>query len=154
MADPVTLADFRSGMTAFQDSNVFSDDDVIFYLDIANRTVNADRWKELYAKGVMLQVAHYATLAALARKEMAMGGVGGIRAGAISSETGDMLSVTFDASSVMSDGAGQWNATVYGRQYWQLSQLFGAGPLQSGVPGPCDPIYAGAWPGPVGYGQY
>lgn len=143
MADPVTLGGFRAQLAAFADSTTFPDADVEFYLRIANGTVNADRWGDLYASGVCLLVAHYITLAAVNNHTNEMGGIGGLRAGPIASESGDKVSVSFATNAVTDPKAGDFNATTWGRQYWNLAMLMGAGPLQVGVPSPTDPVYVG-----------
>lgn len=129
----VTLADFRAARDAFADSVVFPDDVVNFYLPIALGAVSAERWGDAYTAGVCLVIAHYATIAAVDAQATEAGGVGGLRAGPIASESGDKVSVSFATTAVTDPNAGDWNATTWGRQYWQLAKLYGAGPLQVGA---------------------
>mgnify|MGYP005850182411 FL=1 len=50
--------------------------------------------------------------------------------GIVSSKSVDGASVSFDTSTGAEQGAGFWNVTVYGREYWQLIQMMGAGGVQ------------------------
>ena len=50
--------------------------------------------------------------------------------GIVSSKSVDGASVSFDTSTGSEQGAGFWNATVYGRADWQLIQRMGAGGVQ------------------------
>lgn len=75
-----------------------------------------------------LYTAHYLTFA----KSAAGGGNGGDNSGLgqVSSMSVDGASVSYDTSSSSEEGAGSWNLTAYGRELWQLIQLFGAGARQ------------------------
>ena len=50
--------------------------------------------------------------------------------GIVSSKSVDGASVSFDTSTGAEQGAGFWNQTAYGREYWQLIQMMGAGGVQ------------------------
>lgn len=50
--------------------------------------------------------------------------------GIVSSKGVDGASISFDTSTGTEEGAGFWNLTLYGREYWQLIQMLGAGGVQ------------------------
>jgi hypothetical protein len=144
----ITIADFRATIPSMADSARYPDPSVQMWLDNADRLVSAERWGSSFQMGACLFVAHFLTSMALSDSEAAAGGIAGIRAGAITSESGDSVSVSFDASSAMEDSAGHWNATSFGRQYLRFARMFGAGPVQVGAPAVgADLAQTGAWPG-------
>ncbi|WP_298032543.1 DUF4054 domain-containing protein [uncultured Desulfovibrio sp.] len=105
-----------------------------FHLVVAGKLLPAARWGELLDEGVGLYVAHQLTLELEARKST--DGTGGINAAA-GPVTGETKTVGSVSHSITRGGAtaqggalanaGQYNATVYGQQFWQLVQIVGAG---------------------------
>lgn len=55
---------------------------------------------------------------------------GALGQGIVSSKGVDGASVSYDTATGSEEGAGFWNTTVYGREYWQLIQGLGAGGVQ------------------------
>jgi hypothetical protein len=144
----ITIAEFRVTIPSMADSARFPDPSVQMWLDNADRLVNAERWGDNFRMGACLMAAHFLTSMALSDEEAAAGGIAGLRAGAIVSESGDSVSVSFDGSSAMEDSAGHWNMTTFGKQYLRFARMFGAGPVQVGAPSPgVDLSQSGAWPG-------
>lgn len=142
----VTVARFREVMkgTPFATSEVYEDPMVEFWLDVAEKVHDPLRWKTLLEKGICLYAAHHLVGDALANKEAERGGIGGLRSGMITSESGDSVSVSYDVSSVTEgESAGHFNSTVYGRRWYHLARLFGAGALVVGTGGGA----GNAWPG-------
>jgi hypothetical protein len=77
------------------------------------------------------------------------GGAGAMDSGPISSKSVGPVSVSFDPNIGTEDGAGSYNYTVYGRQFYHLMKIFGAGPIQVG---PVTPSPFGTpWLGPPPY---
>lgn len=150
----MTIAQFRASCGgAFKDSAVYPDPDVQFWLAAAKTLLVAERWggedSDLYKLGTQCFVAHYITVDALMTKEATMGGVGGLRAGPIASEGGDKVNVSFDMASVSEDGGGHWNQTVWGKRYYRLARMVGAGPVQVSAESGGDTVSASAWAGPI-----
>jgi len=128
-----TVQTFRESFPQFE---VFPDARVEFYLRPARKQLNPERWEDLLPEGLGLFIAHHLTLEAEAQK--AKDGTGGISAagGAIVAEAesksvggvSKSRSVTRAGNAATENPlAGQWNLTIYGRQYWQLVQIVGAG---------------------------
>lgn len=149
----ITIAQFRSALPMFADSGKYPDPDVQFWLDVADAQLlpRAERWANLLTLGMQMFVAHYITVDALMMAEGNMGGPMGIRSGAIASESGDKVSVSYDLTGTTEEGAGQWNQTVWGKRFWQLSQMVGAGPVQVSPESGGDNVSASAWAGPLFY---
>ena len=105
----------------------YPDATVAYWLGIAARLVSAERWAELADHGVALVTAHYL---AMSRPAGAGSGAPGQATGVVTAKTIDKVSVSYDVAIGSVDGAGQWNATSYGRQYADLAQMMGSGGLQ------------------------
>lgn len=144
----VTLTQFRAIYPIFEDSETYPEPQVQFFLDLADKTLNPDRWGESFSFGASLFVAHFITRYALAAKEAANGGVGGLRGGVVSSESGDSVAVSFSVSESMESDAGHWNGTEWGRQYIHFARMFGAGPMQVGAESGGANVSASTWAGP------
>jgi hypothetical protein len=48
----------------------------------------------------------------------------------VASKSVDGASISYDNATTAQEGAGFWNASIYGRELYQLMQLFGAGARQ------------------------
>lgn len=142
-----TIAQFRDAFPAFADSAKFTDPTVQFWLDVAAQQHNAERWGGMLDAGIMLYAAHHVAGDYQAGREAARGGTPGQRQGMVTSESGDSVSVSFDVSGTTEQDAGHWNSTIYGRRWYRLSRLFGAGPVQVGVGSGGDAALS-AWAGP------
>lgn len=142
----VTAASFRAVMTAFADQAKYPDPVVQFWLDLAYKRHNADRWGDLLDAGIQLYVAHELAL------DQASGGtaaaVPGQVTGNITSRSVGGVSYTRDISSATEPDGGYMNLTTFGLRWRNLVKMVGAGPLQVGTPGPEDLRYSQAWAGP------
>jgi hypothetical protein len=65
----VTLRQFRNMFPEFADSSVFLDEQVQPWLSLANQSLNPYRWRQYYARGVSLMVAHELALSRMAHNE-------------------------------------------------------------------------------------
>lgn len=149
-----SVADFRTAFPAFADDTIYPDAMVAAWLDLGQGMVN-DAWGQFCQLGIMLWAAHELAKMQEAAQQAAGGnpsGVGGI----VQSKSVGPVSVSYDTQLGQEEGAGQYNLTIYGRQYWQLAQLFGMGPIQHTLLGPSWRVGGGfagigtwtAWPGP------
>ncbi len=124
---------FREAFPQFT-AELVPDVRVQFHLTLAGKLLPAKRWDDLLDQGMGLYVAHQLTLELAALK--AQDGTGGIdaAAGAVTSETKTVGSMSHAVTRAGASGqgsalvnAGQYNSTVYGQQLWQLMQIVGAG---------------------------
>lgn len=147
----VTAASFRVAFPVFASEKTYASSTIEFWSGVGVLMVNADRWGALTDLGVMLYTAHNITLELMAAKGGINGAPGGRATGPVTSKSVDKVSVAYAAQLAASDGAGQYNLTMYGQRYWQLLQMMGMGGLQSNTPGqgPGWNAFAGAYPGPL-----
>ena len=143
-----TVASIRIQFPEFASLTAYPDPLVAGWLSVAVKFVNADRWGDTLDFGVGLWVAHHLVIATKNQQAVDFGGQPGQSAGAMTSKSAGGVSAGYDFASVKEEGAGFWNETSYGRQFYRLSQMMGAGPIQLGTDGG----YAAtsyAWPGPT-----
>ncbi|MET3481550.1 DUF4054 domain-containing protein [Methylobacterium sp. 1973] len=128
----VTLASFRQAFPEFTPEK-YPDGTVTYNLGLSSRLLDAVRWGELYDDGILFLTAHNLALTAPAG---AVGGIGGgavgigVPTGIVSSKSVGPISKSIDTSVGLQDGAGLYGATSYGRRYYQLLTMFGAGGIQ------------------------
>lgn len=143
-----TVSSFRAAFPAF-DVARFPDPQVQFYLDLASRVHNADRWGTLLDFGIYLWTAHSLTMDA---SSSAAGGLPGAIRGNATSMSADGLSWSRDISSAVDPVSGHWNLTTFGIRWRDLARLIGAGPLYVGAPSLYDAWLSGiGWTGPWPY---
>lgn len=144
----VTPSSFRAQFVGYADSSVYPDPMIQAWLVLSVQFVSPDRWgSELVDYGQSLWTAHHLTLQAADAKVAAIGGIAGGGGGILSSKSGGGLSASYDVASVTEQGGGFWNQTSSGREFYRLSQMIGAGPVQIGTDGGY--IQGGAWYGPT-----
>lgn len=147
MANP-TATEFKTVFTAFAGIPTPTVD---FWISLGAKLTSLDRWGDVWSYGVMLFAAHNLGMEANAASGGAAGGAGAI-VGPLTSASVDKVSYSRDGGSAMLPDAGHWNLTTYGLRYIQLAKMFGAGPVQVGVPLGADleaAQYAGGWPGVI-----
>lgn len=129
----ISVAGFRESFPQFAEA-LFPDGRVAFHLSLAGKAMSEEKWEDLYEEGICLYAAHHLTLEAAAMK--AADGTGGMdaAAGPVTSQTKTVGSVSKSetrggaaASGSANVNAGHWNDTVYGKQWWQLAMMVGAG---------------------------
>ncbi len=125
------VQEFRESFPQFTE-DLFPAARVEFYLRLAAKQLNPERWEDLLPEGTGLFVAHYLTLEREAQKDKTGTGGIGAAAGPVTAESksvgGVSKSVTRAGPTATTNvAAGQWNLTIYGQQYWQLVQIVGAG---------------------------
>lgn len=113
-------AQFRGMLPEFSDPIKFPEGSVVFWINYASKTKNAERWGDLLDEGIAFHVAHELTLAT--RKDKS-GGV-------VTSKTVDKVSITRDANIAAVENGGAWNETTYGKRYLMMARMIGAGGLQ------------------------
>jgi len=85
---------------------------------------------------IEMWVAHQLVIEKQAVEAAQRGGDPGTRIGVVTSKSVDGVSVSFDVSSVVEEGAGYYNQTVYGQRFWRLLKAATGGPIQVGVGAP------------------
>lgn len=138
---------FRVDYNEFNSSVTYPNSALSFWLDIAYRQLNADRWGTSIDIGAELFVAHHLSIEARAQAESQAGGIPGGQVGPINSKSVDKVSIGYDTGAGIQPDAGHWNLTVYGTRFIRMARMMGAGPLFIGV----GAVPAGnglAWPGP------
>ena len=141
-----TTTTLRTLYPEFADITKYPDAMIQAYLDLGAQFVNVERWDTLADYGVHLWTAHHLAIARINSTTAAVGGVPGGAGGILSSKSGGGMSAGYDFSHVAEEGAGYWNGTSYGREFYRLSQMMGIGPVQVGTDGGQIPTSTG-WPG-------
>jgi hypothetical protein len=126
----VTLRQFRHLRREFADSSIYLDEEVQPWLDVANQSLNPWRWRQLFATGVSLLVAHELALSRLVQLQVQRGGAPGIGIGLVSSKSVNGVSVSYNTSIGLIEGGGDLNLTIYGIQLLRLARMVGTGPVQ------------------------
>lgn len=124
------IEQFRLNFPEFSDVTRYPDSQIDFWSCIAMAQVNACVWGAMYWKGVQLYTAHEIALAAQNAQTAASGGVPGTGGGIASSKTVGSVSVSYDPNTTTEKDAGWWNLTNYGKQFYRLAMMFGAGAIQ------------------------
>lgn len=126
MATP-TENEFRVAFPEFGDKQVYPSGSVQFWLADAIANVNADAWGASTAKGVYLYLAHQLLMKG---RRAAKGQAPSQVSGPIASKAVGSVSVSYDTASTAETGAGWWNSTQYGKEFFRLSRIYGSGPIQ------------------------
>lgn len=109
----------------------YSDDRVQRWLSLAPLRMDAQRWGQLLEEGTGLFVAHQLTLQGPAAGQTGVpGSPAGAASGLLASKSISKVSLSYDAGAITFDGAGNFNLTRYGRDWWQLGQMVGLGGIQ------------------------
>lgn len=121
---------FRTAFPEFADTVMYPTSMIEFWAGLAVLQVRPCIWKNVWNQGVSLYVAHEITLAAQNTKVGGAGGAPGTFGGIPSNKTVGSVSVGYDANATSEKDAGFWNLTNYGKQFFRLTQIFGAGAIQ------------------------
>ena len=89
-------------------------------------TTKADYAIELFA-------AHQIVLEKQAVDAAQAGGDPGTKIGVITSKGVGGVSVSYDVSSIVEEGGGYWNQTIWGMRFWRLAKAVSGGPIQLGI---------------------
>ena len=123
-------AGFRAAFPAFSEA-LFPDARVAFWLLVGSKRISAERWDDLYDTGLCLFAAHNLTLERAAALDT--NGTGGmsVAAGPVTSDSKSVGAISksksYSQATTARPNAGQWNATIYGQQFYDLLMLIGVG---------------------------
>lgn len=143
----VTAASFRGDFPAFVSTTDYPDVMITFWITLATKLHDAERYGDVLDQAIELYVAHQLALERQSMMGTAQGQAPGQIVGTLTSASVDKVSYSREASSALDPSQGHWNLSTYGLRWKQLQHLFGAGPVQIGTPNPDDAGYS-AWPGP------
>ena len=121
---------FREDFPEFADTTKYPDLMIEFWSGVGGTLLNAVRWATTRDYGLKLFTAHQCSMARMNMDNAAIGAVPGQGNGVVSSNSVGGVSVSFDTNLSGIRDAGQYNATSYGVQFYQLSQLIGMGGFQ------------------------
>jgi len=114
----------------FADTTLYPTAQIEFWVGFATLQVRQEIWKKAWSTGVSLYVAHQLVLYAQNRRSAAVGGIPGQSGGIANNKTVGSATVAYDTASTSLTDAGFWNLTNYGKQFFQLVKIFGAGVRQ------------------------
>lgn len=126
----LTAAAFRVVYPEFSSTVTYTDATIDRLIALAVKLLPETRWKDLLDDGIGLYVAHYLSLSARAARLASSSAIPGAVVGVLSAKAVDKVSASYDVSATTLEGAGHWNGTSYGVQFWQLAMMVGAGPVQ------------------------
>ena len=143
----ISTQQFRADYPEFNSSVNFPNSSINYWLALAYQMLNAGRFGSLLDTAAELFTAHNVAIEARALAESANGGIPGTQVGPLNSKSVDKVSMGYDTSSGIIEGAGHWNLTIYGTRFIKLSRTMSAGPLQIGI-GSAPASSGPAWSGP------
>lgn len=108
---------FLEKFPQFNDLNKYPEESVQFWFDYSNKFFNIQKWGKFYEDGLYLLTAHNLILA----------GLNGQVSGLLTSKSVDSVSAGYDITSIAYKKGGLFNRSIYGMQYYHLSQMIGAG---------------------------
>ena len=115
----LTLARFYQFFKVFEDVNVYSPAIVSAWLQYAFTNTSAQKFGANHELAMALLAAHM----------IEYGRQGGSVDGLMTSNNVDGVQFSVDVDAVTNAGAGHYNQTTYGIQFWQMCQMHGAGGL-------------------------
>lgn len=120
---------FRENFAEFTSLTKYPDEMIEFWSGLGDKLLDQTKWDALGIRdqGLSLFTAHYITLAAMNVADVAVGADPGRSASLIGGEGVGGVNVSYDNAASLENGAGQWNSTSYGRQYFSLASLVGMG---------------------------
>jgi hypothetical protein len=127
---PVDAKRFRADLSEFADLATYTDSTLNYWLTVAQMLNNPCVWGTLLPTGIELLAAHYMVQEAQALKIANAGGIPGIQSGMVQSKAVWQANISYAVQGALEDGAGSYNATIYGQRWWHLAQLVGAGAIQ------------------------
>lgn len=122
----VSAASFVGTFPAFSNMEPTT---VTFWLGVAVNLVDPSKFGNMTDAAVSLATAHYLSLAQRAQ-EYADAGAGPDLPRIQTGKNVGGLASSYDVGAATIPGEGQWNLTIYGTQFVDLRNMFGAGGIQ------------------------
>lgn len=116
-------ATFRAATApAFDDLIAFPPEAVDYWLGVAATRLPALIWGDNLSEGLVLFTAHRLALGRQAASSAS--------GAPVSSKSVGGVSIAYNWEAATVEGAGAYNLTPYGREFWQLVQMIGMGVVQ------------------------
>lgn len=115
-------ATFRAVYPVFGDLIKYAPETVDYWLATARARLNPLVWQELLDEGLALFVAH--------KLSLATGVTAGTGTGLVSSKSIGGVSIAYNTEIGVLEGAGAYNLSAYGREFFQLARMVGMGSVQ------------------------
>ena len=125
-------ATFLATFPEFDDVSQYPAAMVAFYLNLAVLRLNPLVWEESYDYGTALYTAHCLAIARRRAIAAKRGLMPGQASGPIAGKTVKDVSITYQGLISSLEGAGNYNLTDYGTQFWELVMIKGQGCIQLG----------------------
>ena len=123
------ISAFRANFPEFNSTEKYPNSMVEMWAGLAERQVRSCIWKNTTVLGQSLYIAHELVLSQQNAQAASLGGSPGQQGGIANSKTVGSASIGFDSTSSSEEKAGWWNLTTYGKQFYRLTQIFGAGAI-------------------------
>jgi hypothetical protein len=124
----MTVDEFRAEYLPFTDVAIYPPDRVQRWLDRADRQIRPAAWDDDTRHwAIGLWVAHQLVMEQTTIGQADAGGLPVGTSGRVASQSVGGVSVSLNLGSMDVAGAGTYNATAYGQQFWELLQMAGAG---------------------------
>lgn len=117
---------FRKAFPEFSSTEIYPSPQIDFWVAFITAQVTVGIWKSSWNVGVSLYLAHELTLAGQNTAAAKVGGSPGQQGGIASQKAVGSVSVQYDPTTTTEKDAGYWNLTTYGKQFYRLTQIFGA----------------------------
>ena len=121
---------FRSNFPEFASETSYPTSQIEFWASVAEKLILECTWKDMLVTGINLYVAHELVIARQHMMSASTGGLPGQGGGIANSKTVGSVSVGYDSASNSEKDAGYYNLTNYGKQFYRLVKIFGAGCIQ------------------------
>jgi len=126
----LTPSAFRINHPEFASSALYTNAQIVYYLEMAYSFLNEERWGSQLPYGIALYVAHNLALEARAMNIAKSGGVPGQPQGAPIEKKVGPVETRYATIPSGKEGDDYWNLTLYGIRFIRLVKLMGAGPIQ------------------------
>lgn len=120
---------FRVNFPEFKDAEKYPTSMIEFWGGLAQLQVRSCIWKDAWNMGISLYIAHELVLAGQNVKAASFGGSPGQQGGIANTKTVGQGTIGFDSVTSSEKNGGYWNLTTYGKQFYRLVRIFGAGAI-------------------------
>lgn len=120
---------FRALLPEFDDTKKYKTATINVWINQGSATVNGAALSGRRDLVLAYYVAHHLVLGER-NKAAAKRGAPGQATNVISGKNAGGLSLTYDTTIASDEGAGHWNLTDYGKRYWKMVRMAGAGGAQ------------------------
>lgn len=125
-----TVQQFRTDYPEFADETRYPDPIIRRALRKADAVLDQDIQGSQFVELAELCAAHYTELGGRTLAVSAAGGVNTAGGGVLTSKSVDKVSASYDVTGIVDPDAGFWNSTGFGREFFWLWSMYGAGGRQ------------------------